>query len=51
MRQKPARLPYSKMVSVERSRPPITGTSPDTSVSRTSEPASPLSTVFSPPSS
>jgi len=51
MRQKPARLPYSKMVSVERSRPPTTGVRPDTSVNRTSEPASPFRTVFSPPSS
>jgi hypothetical protein len=51
MRQKPARLPYSKIDSVERSRPPAIGVRPDTSPSRTSEPASPFRMVFSPPSS
>ena len=51
MRQKPARLPYSYIDSVERSRPPTMGVPPGVSVRKTSEAGSPFRIVFSPPSS
>jgi hypothetical protein len=51
IRQKPARLPYSYIDSVEKSRSPTHGAPPGVSVRNTSDAGSPFRTVFSPPSS
>ena len=51
MRQNPARLPYSYIDSMLRSRSPWSATPPGVSDRKVSDAGSPFRTVFSPPSS